>query len=406
MMAAGRAAEVGAKVIVLERGLVLGKKLRISGKGRANVTNTADLPEFIAAFGPNGKFLYSTFSHFFSSDLRTFLDNLGVPTKVERGRRVFPESDRADDVAVALERWLSKNGVQIRRGERVKSVLVDGGRAAGVVTGRGSVTGDAVIIATGGATYPETGATGDGYTMARELGHHVTPLRPSLSAMVIKEQWAKDLQGLSLRNVSARLYLVTGGKGKKIAEEFGEMLFTHFGVSGPMILTLSRHVPELQGKGRIELSVDLKPALSEEQLDNRLQRDFVQKKQFKNYLPDLVPRALIPVLLMITAIPNDLPVHRITAEQRRRIIGVLKELTVTVTRLRPMEEAIVTAGGVDIREIDPRTMESKLVSGLYFAGEVIDIDAVTGGYNLQAAFSTGWVAGESAATAELEECKE
>jgi predicted Rossmann fold flavoprotein len=391
LLAAGRAAECGAEVTVIERGPILARKLRISGKGRGNITNTAEMKDFIAAFGDNGKFLYGAFSRFFRDDLLQLLKRLGVGTKVERGGRVFPTSDKAEDVAAALEKWIFRLGVTTKYNTRVKEILVEDGRAVGVNTYSGPILADKVILTTGGTSYPKTGSTGDGYTMAAAVGHAVIPPRPSLSALVAEEKWGKRLQGLSLRNVKATLRLAD----KKIAEEFGEMVFTHFGVSGPIILTLSRHAPEALKQGQVTLSINLKPALTEDQLDQRLIRDFTQKKHFTNYLPDLLPRSLIPVFVELTGIPGDTPVHKITAAQRKVIVSLLRDFRLTIRDARPVDEAIVTAGGVSIREIDPRTMESKLVKGLYFAGEVIDIDAITGGYNLQAAFSTGWVAGES-----------
>lgn len=399
LLAAGRAAECGARVILLERGPRTARKLRIAGKGRANITNTAEIKDFISAFGENGKFLYGAFSRFFRDDLIALLDRLGVKTKVERGGRVFPASDDADDVADALERWCHNLGVEIRRNVRAKTIIVEDGRTAGVETFSGPVRGGAVVLAAGGMTYPKTGSTGDGYRMAAEVGHHVIEPRPALTAMVTAERWVRRLQGLSLKNVEARLHLIASdGSHKLIGRQFGEMLFTHFGVSGPIILTLSRGAADFLKQGELELSIDLKPALSDEQLDERFIREFTVTKQFRNYLPELLPRLMIPVFIELSGIPSDLPLNQITVVQRRRIIDLLRNLRTTVTSLRPPEEAIVTAGGVDIREINPKTMESKLIPGLYFVGEVIDIDAATGGYNLQAAFSTGWVAGENAAS--------
>ena len=390
LMAAGRAAECGAKVVLLERGPCGARKLRIAGKGRANVTNMADLDDFIAAFGENGKFLYGAFSRFFSDDLIALLSRLGVETKVERGGRMFPVSDDADEVADALERWNRDLGVEIRLNTRVRKLIVENGAAVGVETYGRPFRGDAVILATGGMTYPRTGSTGDGYRMAAEAGHRIIEPRPALTAMVAAESWVRDLQGLSLKNVEAKLELVAeDGQRRLVAKQFGEMLFTHFGVSGPIILTLSRNAVDLIGKMKLELSIDLKPALTDEQFDRRLIRDFVGMKHFTNYLPDLLPRTLIPVFIQLSGVASDLPVCRITATQRKRILELLRNLRLTITGLRTPDEAIVTAGGVDIREIDPRTMESKLVRGLYLVGEVIDIDATTGGYNLQAAFSTG-----------------
>jgi predicted Rossmann fold flavoprotein len=398
LISAGRAAELGAKVVLIERGPQTARKLRIAGKGRANVTNTAELHEFIAAFGDNGKFLYSAFSKFFKKELLALLERLRVKTKVERGGRVFPVSDDADDVANALERWARDSSVEIRLNTRVKSIIVEDGRAVGVETYSGPIRGDAVILSTGGMTYPKTGSTGDGYKMAAEVGHRIIKPRPSLTAMSTVEPWVKALQGLSLKNVEAKLYLTEeNGKRKQLGKQFGEMLFTHFGVSGPIILTLSRKAIDYANQGKLELSINLKPALSDEQLDKRFIRDFAGKKSFKNYLPELLPRTMIPVFIKLIGIPENLPINKITAPERRKMIQLLHDLLLTVRGFRSPDEAIVTAGGVDIKEIDPKTMESKLISGLYLVGEVIDIDATTGGYNLQAAFSTGWVAGESAA---------
>ena len=413
LLAAGRAAEGGASVVLLEKNGVLGRKLRITGKGRGNITNTADLDDFIAAFGPNGKFLYGAFSRFSNQDLIELLERLGVPTKVERGGRVFPQSDRAADVVSAFEAWLRQLRVDIRLGNKAQGLALEGfgcrvlgvgdpehptpgtqnPRISGVRVFGGVMQADAVVLATGGITYPRTGSTGDGYQWAAEVGHTVIPPSPSLSALEVGEPWVSQLQGLSLRNVTATLF----ANGKKIAGEFGEMLLTHFGVSGPIILTLSKTYTKLEDKSDVSLSINLKPAVSREALDERLIRDFTQTRQFKNYLPELLPRTLIPVFIQLSGIPADTPVNRITAAQRRRMIELLTDFRLTITGARSADEAIVTAGGVSLKEIDPRTMESRLIQGLFFAGEVMDIDAVTGGFNLQAAFSTGWVAGESAA---------
>jgi predicted Rossmann fold flavoprotein len=399
MLAAGRAAECGADVALLEKGPKLGRKLRICGKGRGNITNTADLNEFIEAFAPNGKFLYGAFSRFFRDDLLDLLRRFDVETKVERGGRVFPESDKAGDVADALERWIASSGVRIKTNFTAKSIAVVDGKVAGIEVHGGRMSADAVVIATGGASYPKTGSTGDGYAMAREAGHTIISPEPALSAMVTKEDWVKDLQGLSLKNVEASLLVerASGAAPAKIASEFGEMLFTHFGVSGPIILTLSRAARSYLKSGSVIVSIDLKPALSEEQLHAKLIREFAQSKHFANYLHGLLPRLLADLFAYLTRIDPTKPVNSITSEERARIVGLLKDLRVTATRLGSLEEAIVTAGGVPISEIDPKTMMSKLVDGLFFAGEVIDVDAETGGFNLQAAFSTGYVAGEAAA---------
>lgn len=393
MLAAGRAAECGAKVVLLEKNSALGKKLRITGKGRCNVTNTADKNEFVEAFGANGKFLYGAFSRFSNQDLRDLLERLGVPTKVERGGRVFPTSDKAEDIILALHNWLKELKVDIRLGTTAKGFKIEDGKVVGVEVFGGTMRADAVILATGGITYPQTGSTGDGYQMAREIGHKIIPPIPSLAALETAEAWVPQLQGLSLRNVNVTL--MEGGK--KVAQQFGEMLFTHFGVSGPAILTLSKTYITLKDKESAQISINLKPAVSREQLEARLLNDFVDTKYFKNYLPELLPRMMIPVFMQLSGISSDTPLNSITQAQRKKTLNLLLDIRLTVTSARAADEAIVTSGGVLIGEIDSRTMESKLITGLYFCGEVIDIDAVTGGFNLQAAFSTGWVAGESAA---------
>lgn len=424
MMAAGRAAECGADVVLLEKGPRLGRKLRISGKGRGNITNTADVAGFIEAFAPNGKFLYGAFSRFFRDDLLDLLARFGVQTKVERGGRVFPVSDRAADVVEALERWMASVGVRVKTNCRVRSIAEACGKVVGVDVYTGRTDADAVVLATGGVSYPKTGSTGDGYAMARELGHSVVPPEPALSALVTEEEWVKDLAGLSLRNVEASLWVMPRNASeelphrtvpprtvtyqeknhceaqparKRIASEFGEMLFTHHGVSGPIVLTLSRTAHRYLKVGKVSLCIDLKPALSAEQLHARLIRDFAQTKHFANYLRTLLPKSMVGVFTRLVGIDPAKPLNVITAEERTAIVRLLKRLEVTVAAMGPVEEAIVTAGGVPIGEIDPKTMMSRLVRGLHFAGEIIDIDAETGGFNLQAAFSTGYVAGESAA---------
>ena len=397
MMAAGHAAQSGAQVVLLEKGHMLGRKLRISGKGRGNITNTAELQEFIEAFAPNGKFLYGAFSRYFREDLLTFLRKWGVQTKEERGGRVFPVSDRAGDVADAFERWMESVGVKIKLNTRVKSIDVENGRVVGVSVFGGQMNADAVVLATGGASYPKTGSTGDGYAMAREVGHSIIVPKPALSGLIVEEQWAKDLQGLSLRNVQATLYQGTEDQHRRIDSEFGEMIFTHFGISGPIILTLSRGVGELLKNGNVYISIDLKPALSKEQLHARLINDFKQVKIFKNYARELLPRMLAEMFPTLVKIDGDKPINTITVSERTAIVDLLKDLRVRVLNLGSLEEAIVTSGGVPVKEIDPKTMMSKIVDGLFLAGEVIDIDAITGGFNLQAAFSTGFVAGEAAA---------
>ena len=398
MLAAGRAAECGADVVLLEKGPKLGRKLRICGKGRGNVTNTADMKGFIDAFAPNGKFLYGAFSRFFRDDLLELLGRFGVATKVERGGRVFPQSDRASDIVGALERWMESVGVKVKTNFSVKSLAVVEGRIVGIEVYGGRMNADAVVLATGGASYPKTGSTGDGYAMARAGGHTIVTPEPALSAMLTIEPWVRDLQGLSLKNVEASLLVEEpDGKPKKITSEFGEMLFTHFGVSGPIMLTLSRSARKYLNAGKVTISIDLKPALSKEQIHARLIREFGQAKHFGNYMRSWLPRLMADVFVYLTGIDPDKPTNTITASERERLADLLKDLRVTIRGMASLEEAIVTAGGIPIGEIDPRTMMSKLVDGLFFAGELIDIDAETGGYNLQAAFSTGYVAGEASA---------
>jgi hypothetical protein len=396
MMAAGRAAECGGRVLLLEKTKRLGNKLRITGKGRCNLTNAADRPDFIAHFGPNGPFLHNVFARFFNQDLIDFFAAQGVPTVVERGQRVFPVSNDAHQVADALANHLRQSGACVRFKTRVAELEAKGGRIAGVrMEGGEFLIAKAVVVATGGASYPRTGSTGDGYRLAKAIGHTLVPIRPALVPLVVKEGHAKALQGLSLKNVEVSLLL----DGQPVSRQFGEMIFTHFGVSGPIILTLSAQAVDRLGQGKLELSINLKPALSDEQLDRRLQRDFDRfgKRAFHNILKELLPRKMIALFVRLTGIPLDKPGHQITAAERRRLFGLLRDFCLTIVGHRPIAEAIITAGGVSTREIDPRTMESRLVKGLYFCGEVLDINADTGGYNLQAAFSTGYVAGQSAA---------
>jgi predicted Rossmann fold flavoprotein len=396
LMAAGQAAELGADTLLLEKMQRPGRKLRITGKGRCNLTNVVGLEEFIQRFGENGVFLRQAFHQFFSPDLLDFFDELGVLTVTERGGRVFPASEHAQDVVDALVHWVRKQGAALQTRSPVERLLVEGDRIAGVMDTRERVyQAPAVIVATGGASYPATGSTGDGYRLAELVGHTVVPIRPALVPLETAGDAAQRLQGLSLRNAAVRLHI----DGKQQADAFGEMLFTHFGVSGPMILYLSKlAVDALRTGQRVELSIDLKPALDKKTLDARLLRDLDTqgKKHFQNLLKGLLPSKLIPVCVDLTGIPAHKVVHQITAEERTRLRKWLKDFRLQVTGHRGFEEAIVTAGGVALDEIDPRTMESRLVKGLYFAGEVLDLDANTGGFNLQAAFSTGWVAGRAA----------
>ena len=393
MMAAIKAAENGASVVLLEKMKRAGKKMLITGKGRCNITNVAEVPEQIKNIPGNGKFLNSCIRAFDNEDVQYFFNGIEVPTKVERGGRVFPVSDKAADVVDAMVLQLHELGVKLYTEVKVSEILVQGNKAVGVKTDDGQkFEAEAVILATGGSSYPGTGSTGDGYKMADKIGHKVVTPLPALVPLELEEEWVKDLQGLSLRNVRVTLF----ADEKKITDMFGEMLFTHFGVSGPIILSLSRKTAQLLEEGSfVELMIDLKPALSFEQLDARVLRDFekYQRKEMKNALKDLLPGRLIPPVLDGAYIEPDRMVNSITKEERHRLVNVLKGLLVTVTKTRPIAEAIVTAGGVDVKEINPKTMESKLIKNLYFAGEVVDVDAYTGGYNLQVAFSMGAAAG-------------
>lgn len=396
LMAAGQAAEHGAEVILLEKMKRPARKLGLTGKGRCNLTNTAELTDFIERFGPNGRFLRQAFARFFSHDLVAFLGCLGVSTELERGGRVFPTGNDAQDVVKALVNWVNDRGVHVQADSPVQQLLIEEKRMAGVRVASREYHGVRIIIATGGASYPATGSTGDGYRLAEMAGHTIIPIRPALVPLEMAGTVARRLQGLSLRNVSVRVLV----DGRKQAEAFGEMLFTHFGVSGPIILTLSRQVVDALRQGStVTLSLNLKPALEEAKLDARLLRDLDAhgKRNYHTLLKGLLPQKLIAVCTDLTGIDPETQGHQITSTQRQRLRMWLKDFRLDVTGYRPFTEAIITAGGVDTREVDPRTMESRLVQGLYFAGEVLDIDGDTGGYNLQAAFSTGWLAGRSAA---------
>ena len=396
LMAAGQAAQLGAQVLLLEKMNTTGRKLFISGKGRCNITNVAPIQEFIGHFGPTGRFLRQAFHRYFSEDLLHFLLDLGIETVTERGGRVFPASGEAGDVVEALTNWATRSGAKIWTDAPVKEILIEQGRVIGVQSAHTHLDAQAVIVATGGASYPGTGSSGDGYTFAQQAGHTMVPIRPALVPLVSAGHVAQKLQGLSLRNVRVTVW----ADGKKSDNAFGEMLFTHFGVSGPIILTLSRGVVDaLQAKKNVTLSIDLKPALDDQKLDARLLRDFKEhgKQQYQTILKALLPKKLIPVCIELTRIPADKMGNQISAEERKRLRAWLKNFRLQVRDHRAFNQAIVTAGGVATREVDPKTMQSRLVTGLYFAGEVLDVDADTGGYNLQAAFSTGWLAGRSAA---------
>lgn len=394
LMAAGRAAERGLCVTVFEKNKIAGRKVRITGKGRCNITNACDIDTFISNIPGNGRFLYSSLYTFSNTQVMDFFEKMGVPLKVERGGRVFPESDLAKDAADALRDFAAENGAKILYQTSVKEILVENDRVTGVKLENGSVRKlDAVIVATGGVSYPGTGSTGEGHKMVQRLGHTVTPLKPSLVPLNVKEDWSRELQGLSLKNVSIRM---EDKDGHRIYDDFGEMMFTHFGVTGPVILSASRHLLKYDYKN-VYLVIDLKPALSDEKLDDRLQRDFARfsRKQFKNALDDLFPNLLIPVMVRLSGIPPEKPVHQISRDERLSFVKLIKNLTCEITGSRSFNEAIVTAGGVSVKEINPGTMESKRIRGLYFAGEIMDVDAYTGGFNLTIAFSTGYTAGNS-----------
>ena len=395
MMAAITAAANGGEVLLLEKNEKLGKKLFITGKGRCNITNAADTEDLFSAIVSNPKFLYSSFYSFTNSQVIDFFEGLGVKTKIERGGRVFPASDHSSDVIRALEREMEQLGVEIYLQAEVKELILKEHVIKGVVLTSGKkLYADTVIVATGGISYPSTGSTGDGYRFAKACEHQVTEILPSLVPMEVKEWYAKELMGLSLRNIEI---CVTDGK-KKLYQEFGEMLFTHYGVTGPVILSASSIVGKKLKEKELTLHIDLKPALSEEQLDKRVLREFEtnHNRQFKNAVDSLFPSKLRPVIVELSGIPEEKKVHEITKEERLHFVRLIKDFSMTLTGLRGYKEAIITKGGVSVKEIDPSTMESKLVKGLFFAGEVLDLDAVTGGYNLQIAWSTGYLAGMNA----------
>ncbi len=394
MMAAYAAAECGHKVVLLEQNEKLGKKLYITGKGRCNVTNACGQDKLFENIVSNPKFLYSAFYDFDNKRMMELLERAGCPLKIERGERVFPVSDHSSDVIAAFERLLGQKDVAVYLKTAVREVTVEDGVAKGVILNSGErLPCDAVVLATGGLSYPTTGATGDGYRMAKMLGHTVKECVPALVPMKIQEPWCSALQGLSLKNVMLTMYCGT----KKIWQGFGEMLFTHFGVSGPLVLSASSYYAKCKDKRQVTVTVDLKPALTTEQLDKRILRDFEQNlnKQFKNVIGGLYPAKLIPVMIELSGIDGDKKIHEITRQERGRLAGITKGLTMQVTGLRNYNEAIITQGGVTVKEVNPSTMESKLVKGLYFAGELLDLDAVTGGFNLQIAWSTGHLAGSS-----------
>jgi predicted flavoprotein YhiN len=421
MIAAGRAAELGAKVILLEKMEQPGKKILISGKSRCNLTNAAELDDFITMYGKNGRFLRQAFHRFFREDLLAFMQRYGVETKLERGGRIFPSSDDANDVVKALKKYLHDNKVDVHYDVMVTDIAVDRGKVTGVQTKSSLVPAAAVILAAGGASFPSTGSAGDGYRMVAAVGHTTAKLRPALVPLVVQEvELAASMQGVSLKNVRLTAFQGTADKidplmtpnhdygrgtgfekpkASVIESRQGEMMMTHFGIGGPVTLQMSLAVVDALEKGPVSVSIDLKPGLTNEQLRLRLQRDFdtFSKRGFRHILNGLLPQVMVDPFIKLTGIPEEKPGHQITAAEKETILQQLKSLRFNIKQPLPLTSAMVTAGGISLKEIDPYTMESKIVKGLYFCGEVMDIDADTGGYNLQAAFSTGWVAGESAA---------
>lgn len=391
MFAAAQAAGRGHSVTLYERNEKLGKKLFLTGKGRCNITNSADMADFFENIPQNPRFLYSALYGFSNAELIRLLQELGVPTKEERGGRVFPQSDKSSDILRAFAGMVRASGAEVRLNARIGEIQKEENGFL-VMEGGHTLVYDGVILATGGVSYPSTGSTGDGYAFARGLGHSITDIRPSLISLETEEEWPRELMGLSLKNVTLTAY---DKKGKRAYEELGEMLFTHFGVSGPLVLSASSRIADAPAGCR--LSIDLKPGLNEEELDRRLLRDFEQnsRKRFENALDALFPKRLIPVMVALSGIPGDTPVNSVTREQRRGFSALIKGLPIMVKGAMSIEQAIITRGGVNVKEIDPSTMESRLVPNLFFAGELVDVDAYTGGYNLQIACSTGALAGKS-----------
>lgn len=400
MMAAITAAEYGNNVTIIEKNSDFGKKLLITGKGRCNITSSLYMSEFIKNTPGNGQFLYSAFQNYTNTDIIDFLKRQGLEVKEERGNRIFPVTDKSIDVLNCFKSKINELKIKKLFNTRVQKILVQNGEVLGVRTDKEIIQTDKIILATGGKSYPLTGSTGDGYLIVKNIGHKVTEIRPSLVPLVIYEKnECKEMQGLSLRNVGIKI--IDESKNKLIYEDFGEMIFTHFGISGPTILSGSAHlvrykeIGNLMKEQKIKLQIDLKPALTEEQLDERILRDFKEfkNKQFKHALDKLLPQKMIPIVIEKTKINEEKRVNEITKEERKNLVKVLKKFELTIKDFRPVEEAIITSGGINIKEINPKTMESKLVKGLYFAGEVIDVDSYTGGFNLQIAYSTGYTAG-------------
>ena len=395
LMAAGTAAMYGADVTLIEKNKRVGRKIMITGKGRCNITNNCDVQSFIQSVPVNGRFLYSAINNFSPTDTIDFFENLGLATKTERGNRVFPASDKAVDVVDTLYNFVYENGVEIVE-DKAEALIIENGEAVAVKCEKETFYADAIIICCGGKSYPLTGSTGDGYILAKQAGHSIVELKPSLVPLESRTPDCKEMQGLSLKNVS--LKIINSTSKKVVYTDFGEMLFTHFGISGPMILSASSHIRDIKD-GKYTAVIDLKPALSEEQLEKRLQHDFDENsnKDVSNAFSKLLPRKIIVPVLKRWGVPFDKKCNSITREERKTLCEILKNFTVEISSFRPIEEAIITSGGVKTTELNPKTMESKLVKGLYFAGEVIDCDAYTGGFNLQITWSTGRLAGENAA---------
>lgn len=400
MMAAITAAENGNEVTILEKMPSFGKKLLITGKGRCNITSSLYMSEFIKNTPGNGKFLYSAFQNYTNADIIEFLKKQGLEVKEERGNRIFPVTDKSIDVLNCFKKRIDELKIKYKLETRVEKILIKNNEVLGVRTNREIIQTDKIIVATGGKSYPLTGSTGDGYKIARDLGHTIIPIKPALVPLeVYEKEECKKIQGLSLRNIAIKI--IDTDRKKTIYEDFGEMVFTHFGISGPTILSGSAHLAKykdidyLLKKGYIKITIDLKPALTEEQLDDRILRDFKEfkNKQFKNSLDKLLPQKMIPLIVELSGINPEKMVNEITKEERRHLGQLLKYFTITIKNFRPVEEAIITCGGISTKEINPKTMESKLIKGLYFAGEIIDVDAYTGGFNLQIAYSTGYTAG-------------
>ena len=400
MMAAITAAENGNDVIIIEKMPLFGKKLLITGKGRCNITSSLYMSEFIKNTPGNGKFLYSAFQNYTNQDIIEFLKKQGLEGKEERGNRIFPITDKSSDVLNCFKKKIDELKIKYKLNTRVEKILIKNNEVLAVRTDKEIIQTDKVILATGGKSYPLTGSTGDGYKIAKEIGHTIIPIKPSLVPMeVYEKEMCKKLQGLSLRNIGIKI--VDNDRKKIVYEDFGEMIFTHFGISGPTILSGSAHLVKykdidyLLKRKYIELNIDLKPALTEEQLDDRILRDFneFKNKQFKHSLDKLLPQKMIPVIIELSKIDENKKVNEVTKDERKRLVQLLKNFAITIKNFRPVEEAIITCGGVNTKEIDPKTMESKIIKGLYFAGEIIDVDSYTGGFNLQIAYSTGYTAG-------------